>query len=1656
MQIVNTLLHTIKKQQTVIGLATALLATMNSSGVSAQAPSATDFQRVVVAENLNLPMEFEISEDGRIFVVSKCGEFYGWNIDGEPVTTARSFVPGVRCPFEDGLLSIALDPDFTENNYVYMQYMIDGELTRVGRYTVNPDFTLDLDSYTLIIEWFSRESSGHAGGSMLFDNEGNLIITTGDNNGATGYYSSGGQVTSGNTNDLRGKVLRIKPLPEGGYSIPAGNLFAADGQHRPEIYAMGFRNPFRINIDKQTGYLYVGDVGPDASADSEEGPGGLDELNEIRQAGNFGWPWVLGFNQPYAGFDPYNLTNNHQDNTGATNIPDAEPALWTVRHRATMSGPVYRYNPNIDNDYRLPPYYDGQLIFWDFNSSQFFAFPVDATALPPIEEKINIKTQGVQGAIDMEFDPRNQNFYMLQWGSGCCDKEPFNNGILYRFEYIGGRDSGTNYALGGTATASTEAGGNSAMDAIDGDKENTRWESEHSDPHQWNLTLTESIVIDTIVITWENAYSSVYTIEGSLDGTNWDLLVDETNGAGGVSLHIINNPNTYRYLRFNGTGRGTAYGHSFYEFEVYAAEEEPEPTPLPELAYLNMPQTLDANFTGVPTLLSQTGVFSDTANMVPIDNMVPYEPNAKLWSDRAVKERWISLPANSKISWSENDNWTYPEGTVAVKHFELPLDENNPALVKRLETRLMVMKKDGTVYGVTYKWNDAQTDAELLTETVDEDITITAAGGATYTQTWTYPTAQCLDCHNSASSQILGPNTRQLNGNYNYPGGNNENQLVHWNNAGMFEPAFNNAMVDSFAKTVSLDDASASLEQRVKSYLDANCAHCHGTGNGGSQWDGRYNTPVEEMKVVDAETTGIRNYFDYYGLENAQVISTMGGPEESVMFIRTKSEDPDDRMPPLGRAMEHPEFTEVLAAWINGMGAGTPTPTPTATPTPTPTPTFAPGVELVSLNKAVSSSTGESSEILARAVDGSAGTLWSSDFASAQWITVDLGASYDIDRIVLDWEAAYSSGYSVQGSVDNFTWSTIITQANSSSCMEQHTNLNGVYRYIRVQREQASNGWGYGLWEISVYGVAATPTATPTPTTTVMPTPTPTTTVTPTPTPTPTAPEISVASPTANQQFVTGTNINLSVAITDNNWFANGGSYQYRLNNSTAVGVNSATPVSLGQLVIGNYSVEVQLYDANAQAIGDADSISFAVVSGEPTGPLPSPAKLSVTAVAVSSEQGGNIGADAVDGDPQSRWESEHSDPQWIQLDFGESKFLTKVVLNWEAAYSSAYELQVSDNGNEWETIYSTTSGNGNFDEINLNGEEGRYIRMYGTARGTGYGHSIEEFEVYGLTADPALPLLNVIAPSNGADIPETEAINLQINVTDPNWFVNGGSYQYSLDHAAPVRIHTANAVNLGQLNTGLHSMTLNLLDSDGNVGSVERRLNFTVNCGDNCPNVLVFSKTSGFRHGSIEAGVAMVQELADTYGYGFTHTEDSSVFTNENLADYSTIVFMNTTGDIFTDDQKAAFKAYIENGGGYVGTHSAADTEHNWEWYTDTLLAGAEFDHHGDGIPTARVEIEKPTDTLVGHIGTEWIIGDEWYFWKGNPRGVGNVEVLANLDRSSYESNYPVEDHPVVFKNSVGEGRIFYTAVGHVDANFSEENMVEMIRKAIEWTSQD
>ncbi|HEY3393256.1 MAG TPA: PQQ-dependent sugar dehydrogenase, partial [Lacipirellulaceae bacterium] len=279
-----------------------------------------------------------------------------------------------------------------------------------------------------------------------------------------GRFKYDAQRSAGNANDLRGKILRIKPEPDGTYTIPAGNLFPADGlAGRPEIYVMGNRNPFRISIDAETGWLYWGEVGPDAVNDSAtRGPRGYDEINQARQAGNFGWPYIIADNKPYRDFDfdtgisgalfnPAAPVNNSPNNTGPTNLPPANPALIWYPYgtstefpelgsggRTAMAGPVYHFNAASESRIKLPEYFDDTLIMYEWSRSQFFEVKLEQSGELLKINRI-FSDLSFNRPIDVELGPDGA-LYVLEWGA------QFGGGPdakLVRVEFLGDRPSVT-------------------------------------------------------------------------------------------------------------------------------------------------------------------------------------------------------------------------------------------------------------------------------------------------------------------------------------------------------------------------------------------------------------------------------------------------------------------------------------------------------------------------------------------------------------------------------------------------------------------------------------------------------------------------------------------------------------------------------------------------------------------------------------------------------------------------------------------------------------------------------------------------------------------------------------------------------------------------------------------------------------------------------------------------------------------------------------------------------------------------------------------------------------------------------------------------------------------------------------------------------------
>ncbi|GAA3890943.1 hypothetical protein GCM10022227_54590 [Streptomyces sedi] len=213
--------------------------------------------------------------------------------------------------------------------------------------------------------------------------------------------------------------------------------------------------------------------------------------------------------------------------------------------------------------------------------------------------------------------------------------------------------------------------------------------------------------------------------------------------------------------------------------------------------------------------------------------------------------------------------------------------------------------------------------------------------------------------------------------------------------------------------------------------------------------------------------------------------------------------------------------------------------------------------------------------------------------------------------------------------------------------------------------------------------------------------------------------------------------------------------------------------------------------------------------------------------------------------------------------------------------------------------------------------------------------------------------------------------------------------------------------------------------------------------------DVLVFSKTAGFRHDSIEAGIEAITQLGEANDFTVTATEDSALFTEENLAQYEAVLFLSTTGDVLDDTQQTAFEGYINNGGGYVGVHAAADTEYDWEWYDG--LAGALFDSHPQ-IQQATVNVEDHDHPATAHLGDTWERTDEWYNYRTNPRE--SARVLASLDESSYEGGNMDGDHPIAWCKEYEGGLAFYTGGGHTIESFAEEDFLQHLLGGIQYAA--
>ncbi|PXY33202.1 glycosyl hydrolase [Prauserella sp. PE36] len=551
---------------TALAVAPAMSAASPASVRQPAPPPDSAFQKVTLNDSPGEPVDLAVLPDGRVLHTTRAGELWLHDPDTRLNTLAAEL--DVYTHDEEGLQSVAVDPGFngTSNRWVYLYYAppmdtpVDDPATpdvnegdapftgtpadfepfegvqRLSRFQLKGN-ELDLSTEQQILE--VEEDRGiccHVGGDIVFDGKGNLYLSTGDD---TNPFESDGytpideradrnpafdaQRTSANTNDLRGKVLRIRVQQDGSYTIPDGNLFEpGTPQTRPEIYLMGLRNPFRIEVNGR-GDLYVADYSPDAAeADPGRGPSGHGRWLVTREAGNYGWPYCVAPDMPYVDYDfateqsgePFDCAapvNNSPHNTGLTELPPVEqPDVWYTYAESEefpelgatggigpMAGPAYEYDPRDQHGrtpVAWPKYYDGMPLFYEWTRDYIKGFRLDrAGELTSIEDVV--PSIPVSGPIDMEFGPDGA-LYVLDYGKGYFAENP--DAQLARIDYIG---TGGNHTPVPVVTADVDNGqtpltvnfSSEGTQDADGDRLRYEWDFDSDgdiDSRQLNPTHT--------------------------------------------------------------------------------------------------------------------------------------------------------------------------------------------------------------------------------------------------------------------------------------------------------------------------------------------------------------------------------------------------------------------------------------------------------------------------------------------------------------------------------------------------------------------------------------------------------------------------------------------------------------------------------------------------------------------------------------------------------------------------------------------------------------------------------------------------------------------------------------------------------------------------------------------------------------------------------------------------------------------------------------------------------------------------------------------------------------------------------------------------------------------------------------------------------------
>jgi len=1529
----------------------------------------------------------------------------------------------------------------------------------ISRFKVNGD-TLDLSSEQKILTFqHQTDQCCHSSGSLYFGPDGSLYISTGDN---TNPFDSDGynpideragreywdaQRTSANTNDLNGKILRIKPMeiplgapgPGTTYTIPAGNLFAeGTAQTRPEIFGMGFRNPFRFTVDQTTGWVLSADYGPDAgTTNANRGPQGSVEYNVLTKSGNYGWPYCIRDNVPYNDYNFATATsgakfncaapvNDSKNNTGLTNLPPAQPATaWMgfsdtdPRFRpdlgtggAPMGGPRYHFDPSLDSDRKFPAYYDNKWFIAEWNNGWIKTANLASDGSMTKVDPFALGT-GYKRPMDLDFGPDGA-LYVIEWGSG-FGGDNADSGV-YRIDYVAG-----DKAPDAHAAASVTNG--LAPLAVQFSSTGS------ADPEGGPLTYAWDFDGDGNVDSTDPNPAYTYTANGAYTAK---LTVKDQTGLTGVANVLISVGNRAPTVTIDTPLNGKLA--SFTDkipYKVTITDPEDGTTGAGiscddvqvkiSLGHDEHAHDL-SSATGCEGTL-QTGL---TAGHGPEANT--FTVISVAYTDRGGPGGIVPLTGRAEAILqpkTKQAEFFASTGRVAGS-----TAGGDPGV--QVETTIDTAG-GGSNIGFIEDGDYTSYKPFNLTDITEARFRVASAGqGGTIELRYDSPTGPLLGTTEmimpTGDWQTFKTVSAPLT---NVPAGTHELFVITRNpsqTGGLLNINWMEFIGKGAAVTAAPDVTATASTLSGPAPLKVDFTATATDADGGTisyAWD--FGVPGTD---ADTSTQASPSYtYANQGDYNAKLTVTdgQGGVTERSFAIKVTA--------PAGCGTSYRDDfdgTDLGAGW-----------------------------EVVRRNQNLVVSDGtlkiptETGDVYGSAND--AKNIVLRQAPSGPW-TITTKVKHAGNR------QYHQAGLIVYGDDDNYTKFDRLADNQPTAGVTEHFEfINEVAGTPRNESADAGPqlaGTGFpsdfymkiesdgtqirGYY--SANGTDWTLTGRP------------------------------AALPTGNVRVgvFALSNAAATTVTSEFDWFtlttpgggSGGAGDEFDGTSLDKTRWNGIVREDTSLYTVADGALTMTTVKADV----DGGNKNFILQTADHTSPdYVLETKLSAWTLSNQFQQAGIL----VWADDQNYVKfNAISDNNNTRINRSEtrSKVAGTIVnpqpqVNVPAGVTAIW-LRLTKSGTSYqgEISYDGTAWTKVGDPVTNEMSAPRFGVYTAGVDGSGQTATFDYFKVNGSTGcsggttntNPVITSATATPTAGFAPLP----VSVSANATDADADALTYAWDFDGDGSTDATGATASTTF-----TTAGTKTVKLTVSDGRGGSATRDIPVQVLAADNPSaklRALVFSKTAGFRHDSIPQGVAALQSLGTQKNWQVDATEDASLFTDAVLSHYDVAIFVSTTGDFLNDAQQAAFERFIRSGKGYVGIHASADAEYDWHWYGN--LVGAYFRNHPAGTPTATVVVEDTTDPSTQGLPARWSRVDEWYNYKKpdnssgddySPRNTPGVHVLLTMDESTYAeddgSDGVDDDHPISWCQRYDGGRSWYTGLGHTQSSFSEAGILSHIGAGVE-----